>query len=206
MFCATGRPGSRNKAVSAACSAAQEMVSTQEIFAYFGWDQGSQLQKITELCETFTFWHQYLNAGLKMKLNWSQLNITWVLKIKADRNTQLRKQFSTDWNWVPFPRFAGDTELLWVHSKGNWRKVENQTKCCRIKGVQFELFPNYTRQWIEYVNSEKTPPYFNKEFTTNLWTICQWQKNKQKKSKRKQNVTEQKGFPLACQTSELLSS
>lgn len=63
------------------------MVSTQKIFESFGWDQGSWIQKITELCEAFTVWHQYINTGFKMKLYWSQLNITWVLKIKTDRNT-----------------------------------------------------------------------------------------------------------------------
>lgn len=87
MFYATGSPGSRNKAVPGACSAAQVMMSTQEIFASFGWDQGSRIQRITELCEAFTVWHQYLNTDLKMKLYWSQLNITWVLKTKADRST-----------------------------------------------------------------------------------------------------------------------
>lgn len=77
MFYATGRWGSRNKTVPAACSAAQEMVSTQEILDFFGGGTRVHwIQKITELCEAFTIWHQYLNTGLKMKLHWSQLNIS----------------------------------------------------------------------------------------------------------------------------------
>lgn len=57
MFYAIGRSGSRTKAVPAACSAAQEMVSTQEIFVSFGWDQHSWIQKITELCEAIIVCH-----------------------------------------------------------------------------------------------------------------------------------------------------
>lgn len=144
------------------------------------------IQKITELCEAFTIWHQYLNTGLKMKLYWSQLNISWVLKIKADRNT-LSYMNSSPLLEIEF-HFQ---DLLMTLSYFGCIPEETgeRWKCCHIKGIQFEQFPNHTRYWIGYINSEETPLYFNKEFSANLWTICQWQKN-QKNSKRKQNVSE----------------